>query len=143
MTLLAAAILCMLMRHKLLAALLATLMTSAVTAQVPPQPEETRPPRMDEPDHWEIHGPNGATGFEFTADFWFNDGWCDAYILEVTGEVNGQPYTSVSLVLDCGNGSTLDVWSGDSGNWVTWEWHEDHYKKVGGTSNTRTFHPVD
>jgi len=130
------------MMHKLLSVFLLALITSAVTAQVPPQPQ-TRPPAMDEPDHWEIHGPNGATGFEFTGEFWFNDGVCDVYLLEITGEVNGQPYNKIAIVFDCGNGSILDVWSEDSGNWVTWVWQGDHYKKVGGTSHTRTYHPVN
>ncbi|MFT4513099.1 MAG: hypothetical protein ACI89X_001060 [Planctomycetota bacterium] len=118
------------------------LMTAALTAQVTPQNAPPPPPELDAPDHWEIHGPEGATGFEFTADYWYNDGWCDVFVLEITGEIDGEPYSSVSIAWNCGNGESLDVWNEDSGNTTTWEWEGDHYNKVGGTSNTRTYHPV-
>jgi len=97
---------------------------------------------LDAPDSWDIHGPNGSTGFEFTAEFWFNDGWCDVYILDITGEINGQPYHQIGLVFDCGDGTELDVWNGDSNTWTTWVWQTDHYKKVGGSAHQRTYHPV-
>lgn len=129
------------MIHKLLSVLLLSLLASTAIAQEPPAPTP-EPPYLDEPDHWEIHGPNGATGFEFTAEYWYSDEWCDVYVLEITGEVNGQPYSNVAVVFDCGDGTTLDVWNGDSGNWTTWVWRSDHYKKQGGTNNVRTYHPV-
>ncbi|MFK7740840.1 MAG: hypothetical protein AB8H80_11010 [Planctomycetota bacterium] len=39
-------------------------------------------------------------------------------------------------------GYVIDVWTSDSGLSYTWEWQGDHYKKVGGTANKRTFYPM-
>lgn len=128
------------MMQRLLASVLFVFAAASLPAQEPPQP--TQPPYLDDPDHWDIHGPNGDIGFDVDAEFWFNDGFCDYYVLEVTGRVNGKPYSSIGLAVDCGEGQILDVWSEDSGNWVEWHWQGDHYKKVGGTSNERTFHPA-
>lgn len=124
------------------------LLAAAATAQDPPTPQpqpapvSTPPPFLDEPDHWDIHGPDGSIGIEIRAGFWYGDLTCDVYWLEITGEVNGKPYYSFGIAIDCGDGTEIEVYNGDSGNWTTWEWENDHYKKVGGTSHVRTYHPI-
>lgn len=101
------------------------------------------PPYLDSPDHWDVHGPNGDLKYDLKATYWFTDEQdCDWYTFEITGKGPNGPFVSTGLAIDCTDGKTLDVWNGDSGNWVTWEWQGDHYEKVGGTANERTFHPA-
>lgn len=129
------------MIHRLLAAAFFLFAAPAVLAQVPPEP--TEPPLLDQPDHWDIHGPNGALGFEIRAEFLFRDGNVDVYYLEITGEIGGQPYTNWALAFDgFFDDGVIDVYNNDSKLWTEWHWDVDHYLKVGGTSAVRTYHPV-
>lgn len=111
--------------------LCSAMLVAQTPQQVPPPPLDGQP--------WDIHSPRGDMGLDIKIEFWFNDGWCDYYTMEICdaqGNVLG-----VGLIEDCGDGTELDVWSDDSGLWYKWKWKGTHYEKVGGSAAKRTYHP--
>jgi hypothetical protein len=127
------------MIHKLLLVLSLLFSFTLVSAQ---SPQPSAPPLLDAPDHWQIHDGSGPMHLEIRAEYMGNDGISDIYYLTITGTVGGQPYSSWAIALDATEGETLQVHNGDSGRWTSWEWDGDHYDKVGGTANRRSYYPV-
>ena len=126
------------MMTRLLSVLLLSLLTQAALAQVPPTPQNS-PPYLDDPDRWEIRDENDPIGYYEVAEFWVSDWWCDYYILTTYDSRTHEP-VDTGLAIDCGT-NVIDVWSGDSGNWIEWHWRGDHFVKVGGTHHHREYHP--
>jgi hypothetical protein len=122
------------------------LLAFALLFSITPTPaqsgNETPPPLLDAPDHWQIHDGNGPMDLEIHAEFVCSDGFTDFYYLSITGTLGGQPYSSWAIAQDSTGGQTLDVYNGDSELWTQWEWKGDHYDKVGGTANRRSYYPV-
>ena len=105
-------------------------------------PAQDAPPSLDAPDHWQVHNPSGPMDLEMRAELVSSDGITDVYYLTVTGTINGQPYQSWAIATDSTGGEILSVYNGDSETWVEWHWNDDHYDKVGGTANRRSYYPV-
>ena len=97
-------------------------------------------PRLDEPLFWEIHGPDGKLPYTIQVEWLGEIGGEELWALDIY--MNGNVVTVSYALVDPWDLSVIDVFNGDSHNWVEWVWEEDHYKKVGGTANVRTFHPV-
>jgi len=125
------------MFRRLLLALAFLIPVTLATAQ-----SETPPPLLDAPHHWQVHDGNGAMDLQMEAEFHSSDGFTDVYYIVVTGTINGQPYESWAIALDSGDGTVLQVYNGDSELWSEWHWKGDHYDKVGGTANRRSYYPV-
>jgi hypothetical protein len=100
------------------------------------------PPLLDAPDHWQVHDANGAMDLRMDVMFLCSVNGEDYYDIAVTGTINGQPYSSWAIAIDRGTGEVLDVYNGDSETWTEWHWNGDHYDKVGGTPNRRSYYPV-
>lgn len=139
------------MIHKLLLVLSVLFSLAVLPAQPqpptptpPPAPAPASPPYLDEPAHWQIHDERGATRMRVEVEYGHNNGWADVYYLTYTGvDRNGNPISSWAVAYDWNDGQDIQVYNGDSGLWTTWEWEGDHYVKVGGTENRRSFYPID
>lgn len=137
------------MVHKLLLALSLLFSVAVLPAQpTPPTPPPApapapAPPYLDEPDHWQIHDERGETPMRIDAELVASNDVCDVYYLTISGTTrDGVPVSNWAMAYDWNNGQEIQVYNNDSGLWTVWEWRGDHYEKVGGTANQRTYHPV-
>lgn len=136
------------MVHKLLLALSLLFSVAVLPAQPPPPtppptPAPVRPPYLDTPNRWQIHDERGATRMRIDVVYVGHNGFADVYDLTISGfDRQGNPISNWAMAFDWNEGQDIQVYNNDSGLWTIWEWHEDHYVKVGGTEFQRSYYPI-
>lgn len=95
------------------------------------------PPRLDDPQSWEIHNEDGPMGLQIHVEYLYS--YDNVDVFELT--CNGVTSTAYQEFSEDGTTCDVDVLNGDSGNWTEWHWQGDCFEKVGGTHHQRWFYP--
>ncbi|MCR9246089.1 MAG: hypothetical protein NXI31_13740 [bacterium] len=107
---------------------------------------QCHPPALDDPLHWEIHGPDGSLGMNIEVELLFSEGNVDVFLMATEVIIDGEPVVFISYAFqewfENETQCEVDVLNGDSGNWTEWHWQGDHFQKVGGTQHQRFFYPI-